>query len=225
MNDCSRNVVSISEASGLSYEEIITKLNENRQNKDIVINDFDRLKPKQKSDYIKKLARDMCFHYYSNDGKIDAEALDEWIEIMSRMVGFENHVVKMSFLQKRINARKVVFLGATGKGHLNKEDLKTICKGYGFSENQIEIRDDYARLTNINMDFLRNNKRFLGLVVGAVPHSIKGIDSGNLISHLEDNYCDYPPVRICKDNNNNLGFSASTVKQALADLIRLAADE
>ncbi len=225
MNDCSKNFVSISEASGLSYEQIISKLNENQQSKDIVINDFDRLKPKQKSDYIKKLARDMCFHYYSNEGRMDAERLDEWIEIMSRMVGFENHAVKMNYLQKRINARKVVFLGATGKGHLKREDLTKICKGYGFLDNQIDIRDDYARLTNINMDFLKNNRRFLGLVIGAVPHSIKGVDSGNLVSYLENNHYDYPPVRICKDNNNNLGFSASTVKQALSDLIRLAADE
>lgn len=224
MDDCSRDVVSISEASGLSYEDIINKLNQNKQDKDFVINDFDRLKPKQKSEYIKKLAREMCFHYYSNDGKMDPDKLDEWIEIMSRMVGFENHVVKMNYLQKRINARKVVFLGATGKGHLSREDIKNICKDYGFSQEQIDIRDDYAKLTNINLDFLKNNKKFLGLVVGAVPHSIKGIESGNIITYLESNSCDYPPIRICKDSNNNLGFSASTVKQALTDLIRLAAD-
>lgn len=224
MNDNSNNFVSISEASGLSYEEIITKLNKDKEVRNIVISDSERLSSKQKSEYLKKIAWDMCYQYYTNDATLDCGMLDEWIELMSRMVGFENHIIKMNFLQKRINSRKVVFLGATGKGHLNKDDLRNICKGYGFSDNQIDIRDDYARLTNLNVEFLKNNNKFLGLIVGAVPHSIKGVTSGNLLSHLEENVCDYPPVRVCRDANNNLGFSANTVKQALSDLIRLATD-
>ncbi|NLC17043.1 MAG: hypothetical protein GX756_04110 [Clostridiales bacterium] len=224
MGDCANSFVTISEASGLTSDEIITKLNQNKQKNNIVVNDFERLRPKQKSDFIKKLAREMCYHYYSNDGKMDLDMLDEWIEILSRMVGFENHAVKMSYLQKRIKMRKVVFLGATGKGHLSRQDIKHICKSYGFLENQIEIRDDYSKLPNLKLDNLKNDRRYLGIVVGAIPHSIKGVPNGNLFQYLEDNACDFPPVRVCKDSNDALGFSASAVKKALSELIRLAAN-
>ncbi|HEY8419443.1 MAG TPA: hypothetical protein VIL03_03315 [Clostridia bacterium] len=220
MDECANSFVTISEASGFSSKEILTKLNE-KKNWNTVVNDYERLTPKQKSDNIKKIVHDMCYHYYSNDGVIEPAMLDEWIEILSRMIGFENHTEKMKFLQKRIKMRKIAFIGSTNT--LSKQDIKNICKSYGFSEDQIEIRDDYNKMTNRNLDNLKNKNRYLGLIIGAIPHSIKGV-SDDFISYLRNNADDYPPFRVCSDKNNNPSFSASEVKKALSELIRIATD-
>ncbi|HEY8443600.1 MAG TPA: hypothetical protein VIL24_02240 [Clostridia bacterium] len=220
MDEHANSFVTIGEASGLSSNEILAKLYKNNE-RFITVNDYERLSPKQKTDNIKKIIHDMCFHYYANDGAIDMDKLDEWIEILSRMIGFENHIVKMNYLQKRIKMRKVAFLGSTNT--LSKQDIKNICKTYGFEEHQIEIRDDYSKMTNRNLDNLKNKNKYLGLVVGAIPHKIKGI-SDDFIAHLENNALEYPPFRVCKDKNNNPCFSASEVKRALSELIRLAAN-
>lgn len=221
MNDCSDSFVSIGEALGLNSSDIMTKLNQNKQKHNIVTNTFERLTPKQKSANLKKIAQDMCNYYYSNDGNIEPDKLSEWIEVMSRMIGFENHMVKMNYHQKRIRNRKVIFLGSTNN-RLSKHDIQNICKKYGFCDNQIEIRDDYDKMTNLKLDNLKNNKKYLGIIIGALPHSIKGMSSTNFIKYLEDNSSEYPPYKICRDANNQLGFSANTVKSALSEIIRLA---
>ncbi|HEY8424069.1 MAG TPA: hypothetical protein VIL23_04845 [Clostridia bacterium] len=210
------------EASGWSSHELIKILNEKSKN-NILINDYERLTPKQKTNHIKRIVQKMCYHYYSNGGVIDPDMLEEWIEILSRMVGFENHAVKMSYLQKRLKTRKkIVFLGSTNC--VSKQDIKNICKNYGFVEEQIEIRDDYSKMTNQSLDSLKNKNKYLGLLVGAIPHSIKGISNMEFIKHLEENACDYPPFKVCKDKNNELGFSVSAIKQALSEIIRLSVD-
>jgi hypothetical protein len=220
MDESANSFVTIGEASGFSSNDILTKLNE-KKNGHIVINDYERLTPKQKSDNIRKIIREMCYHYYTNDGVIDPDMLGEWIEILSRMIGFENHAQKMKFLQKRIKMRKIAFIGSTNT--LSKQDIKNICKSYGFSEEQIEIRDDYNRMTNRNLDNLKNKNRYLGLIIGAIPHSIKGF-SDDFISYLRNNAGEYPPFRVCADKNNKPCFSASEVRKALSELIRLATE-
>lgn len=210
--------MSVEEMLGINAQELMSRLKQGKEAyRDTHIDQYKKLSPKQKEQNIRRVVTELCHHYYTNDGHIEQEKLDEIVEILSHMIGWSNHPQKIKYLS-RGKDKKIVFLGATGKGHMSRDELKRICVEYGIGAPMIEFRDDYDKLTNMNIDNLKNNKRILGIIIGAIPHSVKGTD-GSLLSYIENNASEFPPYVVCR-KSGDLGFTTREVRSAIPKFIK-----
>ena len=63
-----------------------------------------------------------------------------------------------------------------GNSMISKGVMISIAKKYGIKENKLKFELDYDRLHNYNFGNLRNNMSYLDILVGLIPHKVKGIN-------------------------------------------------
>jgi hypothetical protein len=100
-----------------------------------------------------------------------------------------------------------------GNSNLKAEDIiKTINK-YGIEKDRLELHLDY-HLKGFNIDSLKYSFKHSLILVGPVPHSIKGKDDySSVISRLETEN-GFPPVkRLTVDNT--LKITKTSIKKAI----------
>lgn len=114
---------------------------------------------------------------------------------------------------KFLNGKVIRFIGKLEKPSI-KNKLRGISKRYGF---EIEMFDDYEKLTNIDFSNMKYSKRISGIIVGPMPHKVKGI--GNYSSCLEmfKSEPGYPPVFECYAGEK-LKITATSLWRALLEL-------
>ena len=113
-----------------------------------------------------------------------------------------------------LKEKKIVLIGAVATPNI-KKDLIGAANKYGF---EVEIYDDYDKIPNINFRKMQYSSSIAGIIVGPMPHSVKG--KGDYSSFIEtlQNEPGYPPVVECRTINGKLKVSKTSLWYALGEL-------
>lgn len=132
-----------------------------------------------------KLTKEVTNAYYN--GNID-ELLNKY--------GLEEGVEHFYY---NYNNSKIIVIG---QSRVNKSDLEHIAKDNGIDPKRIEFELDYEKLTNYNFEKLKYNMTYSDVLIGPVPHKVKGLDeSASFLSMVREHPEDYPKIIELKDTN------------------------
>lgn len=114
---------------------------------------------------------------------------------------------------KYLNGKVIRFIGALRSSSI-KNKIQGISKKYGF---EVEIFDDYDKISNMDFSKMRYSNRISGIIAGPMPHKIKGI--GDYSSGLEMLRSEpgYPPVFECYAGDQ-LKITVTSLWRALLEL-------
>ena len=78
---------------------------------------------------------------------------------------------------------------------ISKDIMVSIAKKYGIKESRLEFELDYNRLHNYNFKNLRNNMLYSDVLVGPLPHKVKGIENySSFLAMAEANPEEFPKI-------------------------------
>ena len=108
---------------------------------------------------------------------------------------------------------KILIIGETA---LNEQQLKGFCKSKGISGDRVEFLCGYDRLKNRGVGKYQYNDDYSLIIVGPVPHSMRGMgEYSSIIAKMEqEDGC--PPVARA-NNGNGLKLTLSMVKHIIND--------
>lgn len=132
-----------------------------------------------------KLTKEVTNAYYN--GNID-ELLNKY--------GLEEEVEHFYY---NYNNSKIILIG---QSRVNKSDLEHIAKDNGIDPKRIEFELDYEKLTNYNFERFKYNMSYSDVLIGPMPHKVKGLDeSSSFLSMVREHPEDYPKIIELRDAN------------------------
>ncbi len=133
-----------------------------------------------------KLTKEISSAYYN--GRID-EVLKKY-ELEEETAGH--------FHYNYSNSKIIVI----GESRVNKSDLEYIVKKNGIDPKKIEFELDYEKLTNYNFEKFKYNMSYSDVLIGPMPHKVKGLDeSSSFLSMVREHPEDYPKIIELRDAN------------------------
>lgn len=103
-----------------------------------------------------------------------------------------------SFYYDSNNAKIIVI----GDSRISKSDMEVLAKHNGINPRRIEFVLDYEKLTNFNFERFRNNMKYSDILVGPIPHKVKGLDAASSFLNMVNNQPDcFPRVIALRDAN------------------------
>lgn len=133
-----------------------------------------------------KLTKEISSAYYN--GRID-EVLKKY-ELEDETAGH--------FHYNYSNSKIIVI----GESRVNKSDLEYIAKKNGIDPKKIEFELDYEKLTNYNFEKFKYNMSYSDVLIGPMPHKVKGLDeSSSFLSMVREHPEDYPKIIELRDAN------------------------
>lgn len=114
---------------------------------------------------------------------------------------------------QNLKGKTIRFIGALNKSSI-KNKLIGISKEYEF---EVELYDDYEKITNMDFSKMRYSNRISGIIAGPMPHSIKGMGSYSSGLEMLKNEPGYPPVVECIAGEK-LKITATSLWKALQEL-------
>ena len=98
-----------------------------------------------------------------------------------------------------INNSKIIVIGDS---RISKSDMEGLAKHKGLNPQRIEFVLDYEKLTNFNFERFRNNMKYSDILVGPIPHKVKGLDAASSFLNMVNNQPDcFPRVIALRDSN------------------------
>lgn len=132
-----------------------------------------------------KLTKEVSSAYYN--GNID-ELLDKY--------GLKEEVGHFHF---NYNNSKIIVIG---ESRVNKSDLEYIAKKNGIDPKRIEFELEYEKLTNYNFEKFKYNMSYSDVLIGPMPHKVKGLDaSASFLSMVREQPENYPKIIELRDAN------------------------
>lgn len=132
-----------------------------------------------------KISREITDAYYNNDINRVLEKYDLKDDISYSYYDFNN--------------AKILIIG---NSMLSKDKMILLAKKYGIREDRLEFELDYNRLHNYNFENLRNNMSYSDILVGPMPHKVKGIKKFNsFLAMVKANPEEFPKIIELKDAN------------------------
>jgi len=90
---------------------------------------------------------------------------------------------------------------------------------YGIPSKNIDIINDWDKIKSYDVEKLRYNSKYDGIIVGPIPHSIKGVgEFSNLIPLLQRKE-GFPFHVVVRDSAGDLKITKTAFKEALKELI------
>lgn len=103
-----------------------------------------------------------------------------------------------------------------GQSQLNPSQMRLRIKKAGVKDEDVEIIDDYEKMTNIDFSFLKNSSKYSDVLIGPMPHKVKGIDGfSSLIALIENNPSEYPKL-IKLETNGELKITKTSLDEAIS---------
>ena len=112
--------------------------------------------------------------------------------------------------------QKIVIIGNL---HFNREIVYEIAGKLGVERNQIEIFDDYKKLKGVSFRHIQDNNRYIGVLIGEVPHSTKNTENYNSTTNMFAREKGFPPCEILSTLSGKLKATKTSLKIALMHLI------
>jgi predicted nucleic acid-binding Zn-ribbon protein len=141
-----------------------------------------------------------------------ASAYDDAAEIIAEYEGGQDAHQDDATLLK---TAKIVLIGDE---LLQESVAKTIFNKAGFDFSNVQIVDDYDKLTNRNFSYLRDSK-YKAVLLGPVPHSMKHIGDENSIKGMLE-APDFPYLITVEDKRGELKITKSSLMSAVEELRR-----
>ena len=146
------------------------------------INDFKELEEK----LIKRIKKELYNANRNNN-------IDNYL----KSIGCEDLVVSYNTIYSN-NAKIIVI----GRSYIKPDIMRAIAKNNGIDPNRLEIYNDYDKLTNFNINFLRNNMNYCDIIFGPAPHSMEYIgDYTSALSMIKQNSTEFPKLNVANDSN------------------------
>lgn len=99
---------------------------------------------------------------------------------------------EISYSYYDFNNAKILVIG---NSMISKDIMVSIAKKYGIKESRLEFELDYNRLHNYNFKNLRNNMLYSDVLVGPLPHKVKGIENySSFLAMAEANPEEFPKI-------------------------------
>ena len=114
--------------------------------------------------------------------------------------------------------RKQIYVIIDGKYHLKDEEIYGLFKLKEIDKQQIIILRDYKKFTNYDFEKFKNKEKYAAIIVGSMPHSVKGKgDFDSIISRIEHEQEEWPILKkTCASNELKLTKSnLSTILEIL----------
>ena len=109
------------------------------------------------------------------------------------------------------NAKIIVI----GDSSIKEDDMKKIAKSIGVNPNRLELHLDYDKITNFDINKLRNNFNYSDVIFGPCPHKMEGIEGySSAIAMIKHNSVEFPKLNIAS-SANSLKFTKSSFEQCL----------
>lgn len=110
---------------------------------------------------------------------------------------------------------KIVIIG---KSKISPNIIRGLFKEYGVSPDRLELYLDYDKLTNLDLTSLHYSQgRYSLILLGPMPHSIRGKgDSTSFIDYLEERD-GYPPVKRLR-TAQGLKISRTSLRRVLDEV-------
>lgn len=144
-------------------------------------------------------------------GKISKEITDAYYNDEINYI-LEKYDLKdeISYSYYDFNNAKILVIG---NSMISKDVMISIAKKYGIKENRLEFELDYDRLHNYNFGNLKNNMSYSDILVGPLPHKVKGIENySSFLAMAEANPEEFPKI-IRLEGSNELKIT----KQSFLD--------
>jgi hypothetical protein len=139
-----------------------------------------------------------------------ASAYDDAAEIIAEYEGEQDVYQDDATLLK---TAKIVLIGDE---MLQESVAKTIFNKAGFDFSNVQIVDDYEKLTNRDFSFLRDSK-YKAVLLGPVPHSMRHIgDESSIKGMLEAP--EFPYLITVEDKRGELKITKSSLIGAVDEL-------
>jgi DNA repair exonuclease SbcCD ATPase subunit len=139
-----------------------------------------------------------------------ASAYDDAAEIIAEYEGGSDAHQDDATLLK---TAKIVLIGDE---MLQESVAKTIFNKAGFDFSNVQIVDDYEKLTNRDFAYLRDSK-YKAVLLGPVPHSMRHVgDESSIKGMLEDP--DFPHLITVEDKRGELKITKSSLISAVEEL-------
>lgn len=107
-----------------------------------------------------------------------------------------------------------------GDLQIHENDIYGIAKDYGIPKKNIKIIKDWDEIKRFDPEKLRYSAKYNGIMIGPVPHSVKG--KGDYSSIIETlNKSGFPVHVDVREPNGELKITKSTFKQKIKLLIEL----
>ncbi len=136
--------------------------------------------------------------------------IKEWIG--QKEVGDIEQEFKRPTGRALLKGKKILVIGPCA---CRPNELLGLAKIYSFTKSDFTFVSDYLRIKNREISFW--NDRVAAIIVGPVPHNVKGIDI-DLLKFITDNQ-DTIPVMVCKNGKGHIKISKQAFKEALWELI------
>jgi len=118
-----------------------------------------------------------------------------------------------SYFKEKI---KILVLGASS---LKKEYIFGIAKEFGLSKDQLDLFLDYDKNRRFQIEKLRYNSPYSGILIGPVAHCVTGLGDYNSVIEKLRNEEGYPPFREIKTFSGELKITKTAFKEALEQLL------
>lgn len=114
-----------------------------------------------------------------------------------KSIGCEDLIVPYNTVYSS-NAKIIVI----GRSYIKPDIMRAIAKSNGIDPNRLEIYNDYDKLTNFNINFLRNNMNYCDIIFGPAPHSMEYIGSyTSALAMIKQNSAEFPKLNVANDSN------------------------
>lgn len=173
---------------------------------------IERLSPKQKTEYIKLNAYEVCKNYFEKND----DNLYYFILKLADLCGFSKDQL-IYYRMQRINNYtinyKLVIVGALD--FLSREEIFKLFKSYNLIADNIAYYDDYSKMGNFKITIPANT---FGIIIGPIPHKIKAYERG--INDIKE-YAKTKniPLKECTDSNGFLKITKNSFEKAFLEIL------
>ncbi|MFC1778126.1 hypothetical protein ACFL3I_12440 [Pseudomonadota bacterium] len=105
-----------------------------------------------------------------------------------------------------------------GDARVSEKHLLGICKNCGIRPNQVRFKLEFNAFDKINFKSLSHNPNVAGILIGPLPHKIKGCDDpANILLNGDG----YPPSMKVETNAGELKITKTAFRSALVTLLSI----
>lgn len=105
-----------------------------------------------------------------------------------------------------------------GQSNVRKKDFRGILSSLNFDAERFELVLNYEEVKQYSFTKLAHNNHYDYIMVGPLPHKVKGLeDESSIITQIEKNSDAYPPLIRVLNQSGELKITKSSFKRALKE--------
>ena len=120
----------------------------------------------------------------------------------------ENNNVKDELKRKS----KVLIIG---QPHISVDEIFIVAKQFGFNKKNLEMYTDYDKMKNLDIRRFRNTEKYEGIVLGPIPHSVKGKDYDSVLASILSSTDGYPYWIKCMTESGEFKMTRTAFEKAM----------